>query len=154
MKFAGFILIGGKSSRMGEDKFSLKLNQKTFLQIAGETLENAGIKQISVAASKQSRFECKFPIVTDLYQNRGALSGIHAALVNSTAEYIVVLACDLPFVSFDLIKMLRELAEKDSQFEAIVPLQSDGKKQPLCAVYQTKPCRKILSAMLENETKK
>ena len=50
MTFESFILIGGKSSRMGEDKFSLSLNGKTFLEITVETLQNFG--KVSVVLSE------------------------------------------------------------------------------------------------------
>lgn len=148
----GFILIGGKSSRMGEDKFALKLNGKTFLQIACSTLENAGIKKISVVVSEETKFNFEFPIIKDIYKNRGALSGIHSALVNTKFNYIFVLACDYPFVSDALIKFLLDSAKTDPEFEAIIPIQPDGKVQPLCAVYKTKPCQETLSKMLESKT--
>lgn len=154
MNFEGFILIGGKSSRMGEDKFALKLNNKTFLQITAETLEKSETTQTSIVVSKQTQFDFEFPVIKDIYQNRGALSGIHSALVNTKSDHIIILACDYPFVSIELIDYLINVAKLNPQFEAIVPIQPDGKVQPLCAVYKIDPCRKILSEMLENESEK
>lgn len=150
--FEGFILIGGKSSRMGKDKFALKLNNKTFLQIASETLQKAGIEKTLVAISEQTKFDFTYPTVTDIYQNRGALSGIHSALFNTKSDFIVILACDYPFVSAELINFLKNISITNPQFEAIVPVQPDNKIQPLCAVYQTQTCRNILSEMLAQET--
>lgn len=151
-KFTGFILIGGKSSRMGEDKFSLKINGKTFLEIAVETLEKAGIKQVSVVVSEQTDPIENLPFVKDIYKNRGALSGIHSALVNSKSVWTIILACDYPFVTVELIQFLINLTEDNSQFDTFAPIQSDGKIQPLCAIYKTIICREILSEMLKNET--
>ena len=154
MNFAGSILIGGKSSRMGEDKFSLILNGKTFLEIADETLRKAGIEQISVVVSEQTNLVENFQTVKDIYPNRGALSGIHVALFNSKSDWAIVLACDYPFVSADLIEFLMKIAEAKPEFDAFAPIQSDGKIQPLCAVYKTETCRKILLEMLENSDEK
>lgn len=152
MSFESFILIGGKSSRMGKDKFSLVLNSKNFLEIASETLQNFG--NVSVVVSAQSDVSENFPIVKDIYQNRGALGGIHSALVNSKSDWTIILACDYPFVSIELIKFLTNLSQIEKDFDAFAPIQADGKIQPLCAVYQTEICRKVLSEMLKNEGEK
>lgn len=150
--FAGFILIGGKSSRMGEDKFSLDLNGKTFLEIATETLQKFGDVSFVVSRDKgQATRDKGQKIVRDIYQNRGALGGIHAALTHSKSDWTIILACDYPFVTVDLIWLFVSSAMLENEFDAFAPIQSDGKIQPLCAVYKTETCRKILSEMLENE---
>ncbi|MEK7725439.1 MAG: ribosomal protein S18-alanine N-acetyltransferase [Acidobacteriota bacterium] len=152
--FAGFILIGGKSSRMGEDKFSLKLNGKTFLEIAVENLTKAGIEQISVVdKSEPTALADGLSFITDIYPNRGALSGIHSALVNSKSDWTIILACDYPFVTAELIEFLMKFTETNPEFDSFAPIQSDGKIQPLCAIYKTETCRKVLSKMLENSDK-
>jgi molybdopterin-guanine dinucleotide biosynthesis protein A len=151
MNFAGFILIGGKSSRMGEDKFALRLNGQTFLETAFETIRRAKIEQISVVVSEQTNFAGNFPVVKDIYQNRGALSGIHSALFHSEALFTVISACDYPFVSTALIEFLTYTAEIESDFDAFAPVQADGRIQPLCAVYKTAVCRQKLSEMLADE---
>jgi molybdopterin-guanine dinucleotide biosynthesis protein A len=149
--FEGFILIGGKSSRMGQDKFALKLNGKTFLEIAVETLQQSGIKKISAVVNKsQSALNGHLTLIKDIYQNRGALGGIHSALVHSESNFTVILACDYPFVSVELIEFLMKIAENENDLDAFAPLQLDGKIQPLCALYKTEVCRRILSEMLEN----
>jgi molybdopterin-guanine dinucleotide biosynthesis protein A len=149
--FAGFILVGGKSSRMGKDKFLLKINGKTFLQTAFETLEKAGVEQISVSVSEKTNLIEDFPIIEDIYKNRGALSGIHSALVYSKSSFSIILACDYPFVSVELIEFLMNMAIIENEFDAFAPIQADGKIQPLCAVYKTGICCEILSKMLENQ---
>ncbi len=149
--FEGFVLIGGKSSRMGEDKFALRLNAKTFLEIAAETLQNFG--KVSVVVSESFATANGLNVVKDIYKNRGALSGIHAALIHSKSKFTIISACDYPFVSVDLIEFLTIIAKTENDFDAFAPIQSDGKIQPLCAVYQTETCRKILSEMLANESK-
>lgn len=151
MKFEGFILIGGKSSRMGKDKFALTLNDKTFLEIIYETLQNAGIEKVSIVVNKSETAAVAdgISIIKDIYPNRGALSGIHSALTNSKSDFSMILACDYPFVSIELIDFLINLAKKEKDFDAFAPIQSDGKIQSLCAIYKTEICQQILSEMLE-----
>jgi molybdenum cofactor guanylyltransferase len=149
--FEGFILVGGKSSRMGKDKFLLKINGKTFLQTAFETLKKVEIEKISVSVSENISLIKDFPVVEDIFKNRGALSGIQSALVHSKSSFTIILACDYPFVSVELIEFLMNVATIENEFDAYAPIQIDGKIQPLCAVYKTETCGKSLSKMLENE---
>lgn len=149
MTFESFILIGGKSSRMGEDKFSLCLNGKTFLEIAAETLQNFG--DVTVVVSESFALANGLNVVQDIYKNRGALSGIHSALVHSKSDWTIILACDYPFVTVELIGFLTKFAQTEGVFDAFAPIQADGKIQPLCAIYKTETCRKVLTEMLENE---
>lgn len=153
--FAGFILIGGKSSRMGKDKFSLVLDGKTFLQIAVETLQKAGIEQIFIVdKSERSALADGLSWIKDIYQNRGALGGIHSALTHSKTDWMIILACDYPFVTAELVGFLMKIAESENGFDAFAAIQADGKIQPLCAVYKTETCYKILSEMLANSDAK
>ena len=137
---------------MGEDKFSLILVGKTFLEIAAENLAKAGMEEVFVsAASKPFAFAGGLKIINDIFANKGALSGIHSALVHSEKPLTFILACDFPFVTADLINFLMNSAKHESEFDAFVPVQPDGRIQPLCAVYKTETCRRILSEMLEND---
>jgi molybdenum cofactor guanylyltransferase len=149
MNFESFILIGGKSSRMGVDKFSLVLNGKTFLEIAIETLRDFG--NVAVVYSPSHPLTQTVLTVQDIYKNRGALSGIHSAFVHSKSDFTIILACDYPFVTVDLIEFLTNIAKTASEFDAFAPIQTDGRIQPLCAVYKTETCCEILLEMLENE---
>ena len=137
---------------MGKDKFSLVLNGKNFLEIAVETLQNFG--NVSVVVSGLTNFVENIPTVKDIYKNRGALGGIHSALTNSKSKFTIILACDYPFVTVDLIEFLQNIAKAEDGFDAFAPIQADGKIQPLCAVYKNATCRKVLSEMLENSDEK
>jgi molybdopterin-guanine dinucleotide biosynthesis protein A len=121
----GFILAGGQSRRMGTDKSQLKLENQTFTERIYTTL--VGI----TGSVKVVRAE------HDVYPNWGALGGLHAALAACTSEWAVIVACDLPFVSAELFKHLASLR---TDHDAIVPLQSDGRAQPLAALYRVAAC--------------
>lgn len=151
--FSGYVLAGGKSSRMGSDKAFLKINGKNFIENAVEILK-PNCKQVKIVLNEsQSNFIEKLPAdvshIFDQFENRGALGGIHAAFEDCDTEYAVILAVDLPFVTSDAIKKLCEIIRNEKGLAAIFPRQTDGKLQPLCAVYQVKSClpkaRSILS---------
>lgn len=142
--FSGYVLAGGKSSRMGRDKAFLKIGEKTFLENAVEILAPV-CNQVKIVLSKsQKHFIEKLPenisYIFDIHENRGAVGGIHAALEDCQTEFAVILAVDLPFVTSKAVEKLCENILREKEFSAIVPRQTDGKLQPLCAVYRVKEC--------------
>jgi molybdopterin-guanine dinucleotide biosynthesis protein A len=76
--------------------------------------------------------------VADVHEKWGALGGIHAALSAAKTDWVMVIACDLPFASRDLFERLKSFI--DASFDAIVPMQPDGRPQPVCALYRREPC--------------
>ncbi len=143
-KFSGYVLAGGKSSRMGRDKAFLKIGGKTFLENAVEILAPVCEQTKIVLNKSQKHFLEKIPEgvshIFDIHENRGALGGIHAAFRNCETEYAVILAVDLPFATSEAIGKLCEIISVKKDFSAVVPCQTDGKLQPLCAVYRVKDC--------------
>ena len=77
------------------------------------------------------------PSAPDVYENWGALGGVHAALSASQSPWSLIVACDLPFVTAALFARLAGLRE---DFEAVAAIQNDGRPQPLAALYRTDPC--------------
>jgi molybdopterin-guanine dinucleotide biosynthesis protein A len=152
--FTGYILAGGKSSRMGADKAFLKIGEKTFLENAVEILK-PNCEQIKIVLNKsRNHFIKKLPVgvshIFDIHENRGALGGIHAAFENCQTEYAVILAVDLPFVTSEAVGKLCEIILCEKDFSAIVPRQRDKRLQPLCAVYRSKDCLNQLKEILSN----
>lgn len=137
LEVEGFILVGGASSRMGTDKARLALGGRQFVErIAGALSSITG--RVRVVGERQSQGEWKLQNVPDQYPSWGALGGLHAALSAADAPWAAIVACDLPFVTGELFARLASLRE---EFEAVVPVQSDGRRQPLCALYRIEPCR-------------
>jgi len=150
--FTGFVLAGGKSSRMGADKYDLKFEGETFLSRAEKTL-SAVCENVKIVLNQAQEIETDLPVVRDIYADRGANGGIHAALKNCKTKFAIILAIDLPFVTSDALENLKEIALASNKFIAYVPRQTDGKPQPLCAVYRAKFCLPALEKVLEeNET--
>src|SRR5207244_12891152 len=87
-------------------------------------------------------FKEALPFIFDLYQDRGSFGAVHAALAHARTEWAVVLACDFPFISVELLQYLSTLLS--DHVDAIAPIQPDGRVQPLCAFYRVKPFLKIV----------
>ena len=138
-----FILAGGASSRMGTDKSQLPLEGQTFTERIAETLLKL-TDSVFVVGGRQP--ESSLPRVADVYPQWGALGGLHAALTACKREWAIVVACDLPFVSPELFSCL---AEKRVDHDAVVPIQKDGRPQPLAALYRVDPCRQRATELIE-----
>jgi molybdopterin-guanine dinucleotide biosynthesis protein A len=158
--FEGFILAGGKSSRMRRDKRFLRLGEKTFVERAVAALAPIATKiSLVVAAASSNRdfeFEKTFParVVADVFPNCGALGAIHAALFHAETEWAALLACDLPFASGELFERLAKIARGAPRATAaIVPIQPDGRLQPLCALYRAGLCLNAATKLLEENQK-
>ena len=135
----GFILVGGRSSRMGTDKSRLQFAGQTSVErIAAELCTLTS--RISLVGSSRDGFDPDLRVVPDTHQQWGALGGIHAALGACVSDWALIVACDLPFVTRDLCSRLLTLSQPESP-EAVVPIQPDGRPQPLCALYRREPCR-------------
>lgn len=133
----GFILVGGASRRMGQDKAELRLGANTVLhRIAAEL--SAAASSVTLVGARQEYPGVQSPNVPDVHEKWGALGGIHAALSAAKTDWSIVVACDLPFVTRDLFARLKSLT--DESFDAIVPMQPDGRPQPVCALYRRDPC--------------
>lgn len=129
----GFILVGGKSSRMGSDKSRLVLAGRSSVELVAEALRPA-VTRIRLIGSPPDGSLAAIP---DLRNDWGPLAGIEAALHVATCEWSLIVACDLPFVTPELFQCL---IGHTQQSEAVVPVQSDSHPQPLCALYQRAAC--------------
>ena len=138
-----FILAGGASSRMGTDKSQLRIERQTFTDRIAETLFKV-TDSVAVAGGQEN--DSKLRRIPDVYSQWGALGGLHAALTACTREWAIVVACDLPFVTSELFSTLAALRMDHA---AVVPLQEDGRPQPLAAFYRVDPCRKHATELIE-----
>ena len=148
--FEGFILAGGSSSRMGTDKSKLVLDGQTFVERI-KTALSAIVSEVRIVGPRQNSAGSPLATVPDVFEAWGALGGVHAALSACGADWAVVVACDLPFVSGDLFARLVTLREG---FDAVAPVQEDGWPQPLCTLYKVEPCRAVAEKLIHSGERK
>jgi molybdopterin-guanine dinucleotide biosynthesis protein A len=139
-----FILAGGASSRMGSDKSQLLINDHSFIEHIADTLFKV---TNSVTIVGHHSDDTRLRVAIDVYPKWGALGGIHGALNACQADWAFVVACDMPFISPELIQLL---AHQRNQTEAVVPIQPDGRPQPLCAFYRLDPCLSRATQLIES----
>ena len=151
-EFTGFVLAGGKSSRMGTDKYALETGGETLLDRAVGVLRPV-CGSVKIVLNQTQVIETGIETVRDVYPERGAAGGLHAALKNCATKFAVVLAVDLPRVSTAALENLTRFALASNKYIAFVPREADGRRQPLCAVYRARYCLPALEKILsENDS--
>jgi molybdenum cofactor guanylyltransferase len=155
MSVEAFILVGGRSSRLGRDKAFERIGGKTLAERALGTVESSRVAaRIFFVTGSEVEFAIEAArldalFVFDVIEGRGPLGGLHTALTHATAEWIFLLACDLPFVTPDLITNLsRYTSGEAGSLGAIVPEQPDGRLQPLCAFYKVESAKPIVDEII------
>ena len=147
MDRAGFVLAGGRSSRMGRDKALLPFKGRTLVEhIAAAVSLVTG--DVSLVAGPGRYHNLGYPVVADVFPACGPLSGIHAALTASRAEWNLIVACDMPEVTAEFLELLLVRAESGDA-DAVLPSGVSGRPEPLCAAYRRRSVEPIASALTQ-----
>jgi molybdopterin-guanine dinucleotide biosynthesis protein A len=101
---AGFVLAGGRSSRMGRDKALLELGGRTLAARAVDLLRSSGLT--ATIAGARSDLQDLAPLILDEAPDLGPLSGICSALASTKAEFGVFIPVDLPLLPASLLEYL------------------------------------------------
>src|SRR5260221_3696108 len=128
---SGFVLAGGKSTRMGQDKAALSLNGHTLLEHALAALRCV-CRDVAILG-KYELYGTLAPVYEDIFPGCGPLGGIHAALSNSQTQYNIVIAVDTPFIMPEFLSYLVERAIASGA--VVTTPEIDDYTQPLCTVY-------------------
>jgi molybdenum cofactor guanylyltransferase len=120
---------------MGQDKALLPWKGSTLIEsVAREVFIAAG--NVTLIGSSERYGTLGFPVISDKIAGCGPLGGLHAALSATTAEWNLLVACDMPAVTSRLMEELLKAAEA-SGADALVPESPSG-LEPLCAVYNVR----------------
>jgi molybdopterin-guanine dinucleotide biosynthesis protein A len=132
------ILAGGRAARLGgADKASLVVGGRRIVdrQLA---LLTALSDDIRIVTSDPARYaDVGVRVVADTIAGAGPLGGLYTALVDARHQRLLVVACDLPFLSPALLERLVAESETDEERDAVVPRSGRG-LEPLVALYRTR----------------
>lgn len=141
--FSAAILTGGQSRRMGRDKAGLQLGGQTLIERVLAAVRPLDCPAFIVARQATDHAHLGLSVVPDLFPDTGPLGGLCTALQHASTPALLLLACDLPFLT---PRFLRFLIESLGGHQAAVPQSPEG-LQPLCAVY-THSCLPAVEAAL------
>ena len=145
MQAAGFVLTGGRSSRMGQNKARLKVDSHFLVEVvAAEVAKVTG--SVALVGNPALFDDLPLECIADLRPGLGPLAGLEAALSSGRGEFNLILACDMPGIQSSDLK---QLLNRAAQTGALCTLASEvnGRKHPLCAVYRSEALALVRAAL-------
>ena len=146
------ILVGGQATRYGgRDKSALPVGGRTMMERQLAELARVTADIMLVGGADRTAGDRTLPSlsgimprwVPDRTPGLGPLGGLDAALTAARDDEVVVLACDMPFVTSGLMHYLIALVDG---FDAVIPRTGRG-DHPLCGVY-VRDCRDAVARAL------
>lgn len=146
MRISAAILAGGHATRFGgRDKSALVIEGRTILERQLAAISQV-TKDIVIVGPPSVLPLLPFPplrTVPDITSGLGPLGGLQTALEDTTADVVLLVACDMPYLSAPL---LAYLASQCVETDAVVP-QTERGYHPLCAAY-ARTCRPAVADRL------
>jgi molybdopterin-guanine dinucleotide biosynthesis protein A len=147
---AAAILAGGKATRMGG-------RPKAFLEVEGRRIVDRQLEvlrplfsEILVGANDPAPYaELGLPVIPDPVRDQGPLAGILAVIEAASAPRIVVVACDMPYLTAASLAMI---AAPEVDADVVVPVVG-GRPEPLFARY-SRACAAPIRARLASGERK
>jgi molybdopterin-guanine dinucleotide biosynthesis protein A len=137
----GVILAGGLNRRMGG-------RHKALLPIQGEAILLKQLKEMSricqqiIIVTNEPAIlepvlinvtELDVQVVSDLFQQKGPLGGIHAACVAAISSHLWIVGCDMPCISAAAAEAMVEIC-REANVDAVIP-EIAGRLHPLHGIY-------------------
>jgi molybdopterin-guanine dinucleotide biosynthesis protein A len=143
----GAVLTGGSSRRMGRTKALIEVEGVPMASIVAEALVGAGCESVAAIGGEPDELSgLDIAVLPDEYPGQGPLGGVISALgsCSGAATAVVVVACDLPWISgSDLLALVA--AARDNPAADVVVARTT-RLEPACGVWNL-GCLPILREM-------
>jgi molybdenum cofactor guanylyltransferase len=147
----GFVLAGGRSTRMGQDKALLSADGRSLLDLALDKLRALPLAGEPRIVAARSDLSAHAPVIADRRPGCGPLSGIEAALAASARPLNVFLPVDIPLLPPQFLLWMLQRAAITGALVTVPRI--NGLPQPLCAVYHRDLLDHLGASMLAGEHK-
>lgn len=136
LEIGGYVLAGGKSSRMGQDKALLELAGKPLVWHAVTKLRRV-CQEVHILSSNPE-LDAYAPLVPDLHASCGPLGGMEAGLKHSRYDWNLFTPVDMPFLPSALLDhWASEIVLARQSMTRIAMFSVDGLPQPaLCLLHR------------------
>jgi len=147
------ILAGGENRRMPYLKGFLAVEGRTIIERSRDVLRKVFDRVVISTNSPESYFRFGLPLIGDVKRKSGPMTGILSVLLATGEDSVFVAACDMPFLSEELLRYMRTLFEDQRArskrgLDAAVPVFA-GKTEPLLGIY-TRNAVKVMEEMLKD----
>ena len=146
--FTAAILAGGRGRRLGGvDKSAIAIGAGSILDRQVGLLR-ALTPHILIVDRDRSRVRIPdVDVIVDCIAGAGALGGLYTALDAAPTEQVLVIACDMPFLT---APFLEHVVARGASVEAAVPRDVHG-RHPLCASYRRESAARLLARITRGE---
>lgn len=139
------LLTGGASRRLGRDKGTTHVGGEPLVErLLGQVPEQV---PVVVVGPPLEDLPARATVAREEPPGSGPLAAIGAGVAEVRTPLVGVLAVDMPFAVVVMAQGLAVLASLPLATEAVVPVDAQGHRQPLCAAYRTNHLRAALGAV-------
>lgn len=125
-----FILAGGHSRRLGTAKALVDVGGRPMIAHVADVSARVASRVMLVTDRPDEVSFLGLPIISDVHHGAGPLAGLHAALTTARSDAVLLISCDMPLLTSEL---LVELIRRHGRCPATVP--RTDRLHPVCAVY-------------------
>ena len=126
-----FVLAGGKSSRMGEEKGLMLLHNKPMIQYVLEQLSILKLP-VQIIANADDYTKFGYDTLKDIIAEKGPMGGLLTAFHYAKSDCVLLISCDMPFITSEIVSKLIFEVKDDEITAAYV----QNEPNPLFAVYK------------------
>ena len=146
------IQAGGRSRRMGQDKALLPFLGKPLITRVIHRVASLGDELLITTNNPEDYLIFKVPLYRDVLPENGALGGLYTALSVSRFPIVIVVACDMPFVSAEILSMSMDMLQANNA-DVVIPKTENG-YEPFHAVYRRETCLPAIKSAIESGEKR
>jgi molybdopterin-guanine dinucleotide biosynthesis protein len=152
MKLSIVVQAGGESRRMGRDKGLVPFLGQPLIQRIVDRVKPIADELLITSNHPEDYTSIGYPVYPDVLPERSALSGIYTAFFVAKYPLVAVVACDMAFVSSDLLALEREYL-LENKADGVVPHTGLG-YEPFHAVYRREACLAAVKTALDHGQKR
>lgn len=145
----GFVLAGGKSSRMGRDKALLPVGDQRLIELVIQRVRPS-VERLMVIGGAHNAPQLHDlladAVLTDLESGHGPLMGIYTGLMHTETPLNLFVPCDMPWIEWRLVELL--LSSCGGNVEAVASLHPLEEVQPFPLICHVRACR-VIGALLD-----
>lgn len=139
MKIVALVLAGGQSSRMGQDKALLCFEERPLIQRVCQVAAPL-TSEVYILTPRPARYQgvlsSEYHFLEESRPGEGPLVAFDQGLREITADWILLLACDLPLLETSVLEnWVAQLKDLSDSILALVPVQN-SRWEPLCGFYR------------------
>ncbi len=148
MLAAGFVLVGGRSERMGRDKARLPVSANFLVDEVARQVRSAAATVALVGQAERYR-DLPYDCFDDLRPGAGPLGGIETALGTARGDLNLIVACDMPGLRSEWLQDLVGRAAKRAS-RCLICRDVSGRVHPLCGIWSP-DCLPVVQRALDEK---